>query len=124
MNLGRLVSNRNGTRHGLASERDGSGKIVHYRTFRTDLNPAIKRTETIAKNVIPGKSEYAYLGSVSMDVVADWVRKQGKTMHDFATDKDLKAKFMAYYRSEYSKLMASSYQERSLAVNRTLTSRR
>lgn len=122
MKIGRVVRHIGTSTEGLARQYDG-GKLTHYRTRTTNLNPAIKRVEEIAKSAIIGKSEYQYLGSVDRSVIDDWLRKQQKSWHEFATDKELKAKFMLYYKNDFSKLMASTYQERSLAVNRAISGR-
>ena len=123
MRLGRLLAQAGETRMGFASEHDGR-ELKHYRTYRTDLDPAIKRTKQIAQSTDGSKfGEHQYIGSLDRTVIDDWLRKQGKDWHDWATDKELKAKFMAYYRTEFSKLMADTYQERKLTINRTLAAR-
>jgi len=96
------------------------GKLVHYRGYKSDLKPVQKRVEAFA-NARPSnwKSEYEYIGSVDRVVIHDWLMKRGKTWHEFATDRDLRGAFMSYYRAEYSKMMASSYQERRMTINRT-----
>lgn len=117
MKIGRIVRQVGSTTEGLARQYDG-GRLVHYQTRSTDLNPLVDRTKAIANLSQPGKSEYKFLGSIDRSVIDDWLRKQQKSWHDFATDRDLKAKFMSYYRSNFSKFLASTYQERSLAINR------
>lgn len=104
---------------GVARQFNG-GKLAHYQTRRVDLEPAIDRTKRIAQ-AATGKSEYKYLGSISRVVIDDWLRKQQKTWHEYATDRDLKAKFMVWYRSTYPKLMANAYQERKQKIIRKVT---
>lgn len=115
-----LVSATANTRKLLGRQYEGD-KLTHYRVWQTDLNPVRQRVQAAAELTKDRKSEYGYIGSVDRTVIHDWLMRQGKTWHDFATDKDLKAKFMAFYRQEYSLLMADSYRERPLAINRTKT---
>lgn len=99
-----------------------NGKLVHYRGLTADFDPTIRRTKFLAENQKPG-SEHQYLGTVRREVIDDWLRTQGKTWHDFATDEDLKAAFLLYYKNEFSKMMASTYVERKLSINRTTAPR-
>lgn len=96
------------------------GELVHYRGYRTNLEPVAKRVKAFT-DARPSnwKSEYEYIGSVDRVVIHDWLMRQGKNWHEFATDRDLKAKFMVFYRTEYPKMMAKAHQERRLTVNRT-----
>jgi len=112
------VANQNGTVRYLGRHYDGE-KLVHVRGFKEDLNPHKKRVENLAKAAASKKGEYEYAGSIPRIVIHDWLMKQGKNWHEFATDKDLKARFMAWYRTEYKLLMADTHQERRLTVNRT-----
>ena len=114
------LPSQGGTVRYLGRQYDGE-KLVHYRGFKEDLTPHKARVESLAKasDRLRGKSEYEYAGSVPRVVIHDWLMKQGKNWHEFATDKDLKAKFMAWYRGEYKLLMAGSHQERRLTTDRT-----
>ncbi len=118
-----LVANDGGLQRSLLRHYDG-GRLEHVRHLREDINPHIKRVEQLAKLQIENKSEYQYLGSVPRIMIDDWLRSQGKNWNDYVTDKDLKAKFMAWFKSDCQRLMAENYQERRLAVNRSLFSRR
>lgn len=118
-----LVANEGGLQRSILRHYDG-GQLSHVRHLREDINPHIDRVEQISKLQIENKSEYQYLGSIPRIMIDDWLREQGKNWNDYATDKDLKAKFMAWYKSDCQKLMASNYQERRLSINRTLFSRR
>jgi hypothetical protein len=118
-----LVANEGGTRRSLLRHYEGS-ELQHIRHLREDIDPHIRRVENISKAARPGKSEYRFLGSVPRIMIDDWLRKQGKSWSDYATDKELKAKFLVWFRSDCQKLMADNYQERSLATNRTLFNRR
>ena len=114
-----LVANEGGTKRSLLRHYEAE-KLTHVRHLQEDINPHIKRVESISKdNGHGGKTEYQYLGSVPRIMIDDWLRKQGKNWHDYATDKELKAKFMAWFKTDCQKLLASNYQERKLAVNRT-----
>lgn len=117
-----LLTQSGHTRKFLGRQYDGD-KLVHYRGYQSDLNAVKRRAEFIAKGADNSRSEYNYVGSVDRAVIHDWLMKQGKTWHEFATDKDLKARFMVFYRTEYPKMMADSYQERRLTVNRTTMTR-
>lgn len=98
-------------------------RLTHYRGWREDLRPHQIRAEAIARDSKDSKNETRYLGSVPRIVIHDWLNKQQKTWVDFATDRELKAKFMLWYKSEYKMLMADSFRERSLTINRSLTGR-
>ncbi len=113
-----LVKTEGDTHRYLGRQFEG-GKLVHYRGHTADFQPTIERTKMMAEANAPS-SEHQYLGTVRREVIHDWLMKQQKTWHDFATDEDLKAKFMVYYKNEFSKMMASSYQERKLSINRTV----
>lgn len=114
----RFVQNAGGTLHSVVSQFGVSGRIEHFRKLREDLTPHQKRVEQIAKEAKSGR-EYRYEGSVPRIVLDDWLRSQGKTWHHWATDSELKAKFLAWYRTEYKKLTAANYAERSLSINRS-----
>jgi len=114
-----LVATEGGAQRFLGRQYGVGGQLEHFRAFREDLQPQIDRVKEITQSRTESKSEYKYLGSVSRVVIHDWITKQGKTWHQFATDKDLKAKFMVWYRTEFSKMSADTYRERSLAINRT-----
>ncbi len=112
-----FVANKAGTTRYLGRGYEG-GQLTHYRGFSEDLRPHKARVEALAKDAKESRHGMRYVGSVPRIVIDDWLRKQGKTWHDYVTDKDLKAKFMAWFRSEYKHMTASNYQERSLATNR------
>ena len=118
----RLVRVEGGAVHSLVTQYGVSGRVEHFRKFREDLNPHRQRVEELAKQAKPGR-EYRYEGSIPRIVLDDWLRSQGKTWHHWATDKELKAKFLVWYRTEYKKLTASNYQERSLSINRATAPR-
>lgn len=115
-----LVENQGGMQKSLLRHYDG-GELSHVRHFREDLDPHIKRVEQLSKLQVENKSEYQYLGSVPRIMIDHWLREQGKNWNDYATDKDLKAKFMVWFKSDCQKLLASNYQERRLAINRTVS---
>jgi len=115
-----LVANEGGLQRSLLRQYDG-GKLAHYRHLREDINPHIERVKRLSQLQVENKSEYQYLGSIPRIMIDDWLRKQNKTWHEYATDKDLKGKFMAWYKGECQLLMAENYQERRLAVNRSLS---
>lgn len=117
-----LVENQGGMQKSLIRHYDG-GKLSHVRHLREDLDPHMQRVERLSKLTADSKSEYQYLGSVPRIMIDHWLRGQGKNWNDYATDKDLKAKFMVWFKSDCQKLMADHYQERRLSVNRSLTGR-
>lgn len=118
-----LVANEGGLQRTLLRQHDG-GVLTHYRHLREDIAPHINRVERFSKLQIENKSEYQYLGSIPRIMIDDWLRKQEKNWNDYATDKELKAKFMVWFKTDCQKLLASNYQERRLAINRSLFSRR
>ena len=118
-----LVANEGGMQKSLLRHYEAE-KLTHVRHFREDLQPHIDRVERISKlNGHTSKSEYQYLGSIPRIMIDDWLRKEGKNWNDYATDKELKAKFMSWFKSDCQKLMAEHYQERRLSANRSLTGR-
>ena len=118
-----LVRNEGGTKRFLGRQYEAE-KVTHYRHLKEDIDPHIKRVEDISKaNSHTNKSEYQYLGSVPRIMIDDWLRKQGKTWNEYATDKELKAKFMVWFKTECQKLQAKTYQERRLSVNRVTAPR-
>jgi hypothetical protein len=117
-----FVRNEGGAVRSLLRQYGVSGKLEHYRHFREDLDPHVERVKQIAKNSPLGK-DFRYEGSVPRIVIDDWLRKQDKNWNDWATDAELKAKFLAWFKNDYSKLAASTHRERSLAVNRATAPR-
>ena len=101
-----LVSNEGGMLRSLLRHRGARGKLEHVRHFREDLNPHMERVKAISELQVGNKSEYQYLGSIPRIVIDDWLRKLGKNWNDYATDKDLKAKFMVWFKNDYKKLLA------------------
>lgn len=118
-----LVAREGGLQRSLLRQYDG-GKLSHVRHQREDINPHIERVARLSKLTQDSKSEYQYLGSIPRIMIDDWLRRHGKNWNDYATDKELKAKFMAWYKTDCQKLLASHYQERRLSVNRALFNRR
>lgn len=114
-----VVASEGGLRRYLGRERGVSGQLEHYRVMAEDLRPHQRRAEAIARGSVDSREGHRYMGSVPRIVIHDWLQKQQKTWHDFATDEHLKAKFLAWYQTEYSRLMADSYRERGLATNRS-----
>jgi hypothetical protein len=113
-----FIRNEGGATRTLLRHYGVSGKLEHVRHVREDLAPHIDRAAAMAKSEKPGK-EYRYEGSIPRIVLDKWLKDQGKTWHHWAVDRDLKAKFLVWFRTEFSKMAASSYRERSLAINRT-----
>lgn len=118
-----LVANEGGMQRSIIRQYDG-GKLEHVRHLREAMDPHIERVKRMSELSDGSKSEYQYLGSIPRIMIHDWLLEQGKNWHDYVTDKDLKAKFMAWYRSECRLLMAENYQERRSAINRSLSRRR
>jgi hypothetical protein len=118
-----MVASEGNLRRYLGRERDSSGRIEHFRVMREDLRPHQRRAEAIAKGSVDSREGMRYVGSVPRIVIHEWLQREQKTWNDFAIDEDLKARFMSFYRTEYSRLMADTYRERSLAVNRSRSGR-
>lgn len=123
----RFVKNEGGAIRSLVAQRGPGGKLEHYRHIREDLAPAIRRTKelSLASEVAGRKTEYGYEGSIPRIVLDDWLRKRGKTWHDWATDFDLKKEFKKWFFNsrEMDKFKSSTYRERRLTVNRTTAPR-
>lgn len=118
----RFVRNEGGAIRSLLAQRGASGKLEHFRHYREDLGPAIRRTREMtaytdhsARNV-----EFRYEGSIPRIVLHDWLTKKGKTWRDYATDPDLKKDFLAWFRGsrDMTEFKADSYRERPLFINR------
>lgn len=120
---GRHALNRTAHTTKFLGRQYEGGKLTHYRGWQSDLRAVKERAQKATEATADRKTEYKYAGSIDRAVMHDWLMKQGKSWHDIAVDKDLKAKFMAWYRSEYSLLMADAYRERPLSVNRTTMTR-
>lgn len=114
-----IVASEGNLRRYLGRERGAGGRLEHFRVMSEDLNPHLKRAERIAKGAVDSRHGVRYLGSVPRIVIHDWLVKNQKTWHDFATDEHLKARFLSWYKTEYSRLMADTYRERGLATNRS-----
>jgi len=110
-----LVAQEGGMSRSLLRQYDG-GKLNHYTHFREDLDPHMKRVRSLSEDIRPGKSEYEYIGSVPRIMIHKWLIEQGKSWHEYATDKDLKAKFMVWFKTDCQKMLASNYQERVTSV--------
>lgn len=115
-----LVANEGGLQRSLLRHYD-AGQLTHVRHLREDIDPHMQRVERISKLQVENKSEYQYLGSIPRIMIDDWLRKEGKNWNDYVTDKDLKAKFLVWWRTDCQKLQAKTYQERRLAINRSLS---
>ena len=116
------LSNANGTLRYLGRGYEG-GKLTHYRGWREDLQPHLKRAQAIADGAQETKKGFQYLGSVPRIVIHDWLMKQGKTWEQYATDDDLKKAFLRFYQTEYKVFMSRSKNERSLGINRSIGGR-
>ena len=115
-----LVASEGGLRRSIIRHFDG-GKLQHVRHLSEAMDPHIERVKRLSEINDGTKSEYQYLGSIPRIMINDWLLKQGKNWHDYVTDRDLKAKFLAWFRSDCKKLMAANYQERRSAINRSLS---
>lgn len=113
-----FLSNKAGSVKYLGRGYEG-GKLTHFRGWREDLRPHQRRVEALAKEAKDSRHGMRYLGSIPRIVIHDWLQKQGKNWHQFVTDKDLKASFMAWFKSEYKQMTSANYNERGLATNRT-----
>jgi len=72
----------------------------HYRHYRQDVAPIIERVKTIGDAQSRARRKnFEYVGSIPMTMLVDWLQKQGKGLDDFYSDNDLKAKFMAWFKS-------------------------
>ena len=91
---------------GVTSERNSSGQIEHYVVEKQNLDAVKKHVERRDEyvNEAPAagnKHDMHYVGSIPMAVLTDWVRKNGYSMNDFATNKDgCKDKFLVYLKTE------------------------
>ena len=113
-----FISNKGGSTKYLGRGYEG-GQLTHYRGWTEDLRPHKARVEAIARDAKESKHGMQYVGSVPRIVIHDWLQERQKSWHDFATDKDLKAKFMAWFKSDYKHMTSANYNERSLGTNRT-----
>lgn len=123
----RFVRNEGGAMRFVLSQYSVSGKIEHFRHFREDLEPAIQRTKDLAEQTThSGKGRnFGYEGSVPRIVIHDWLKENGKTWHQYATDGDVRKAFLKWFRSsrDMTKFQAKTYQERRLTVNRATAPR-
>lgn len=84
-------------------------KATHYRGYTQNLNPVAARAKLLAQTEDP-RSKYKFSASVPMAVLLDWLTRNGKTLHDFAVDKDLENKFGQWFTYEYKKMTAGEYR--------------
>jgi hypothetical protein len=122
-----FVRNEGGARRSLLAQYNSSGKLEHFRHYREDLDPAVKRTKDLAEqNASPGASKnFGYEGSVPRIVIHDWLTKRNKTWHQYATDGDLRKEFLSWFRTsrDMTKFQAKTYRERRLTINRATAPR-
>ena len=94
-------------------ERDGSGHVQHYRGHRQDVAPVLDRVKRISQ-AQPGRfsrmGEHQYLGTIPRTMIDDWLNRQGKTWHDYATDDDLKRRFLLFMTAERPRFFMKSHQ--------------
>jgi len=82
----------------------------HYRGYRQDLDPVIKRVEEMRQGRIDSKiknpNEWRHIGSIPMTMLVDWLAKNRYTMDQWARNEDrAKDKFLRHFMSrDYSKL--------------------
>lgn len=112
------VSNYGGTTRYLGRQYEG-GKLVHYRGWRENLRPYVDRAKAIAQGNRYSRHGFGYMGSVPRVLIHHWLNGQEKTWEDFATDKELKAKFRKWFETNYRKMLADEHRERPLSINRT-----
>lgn len=119
----RFVRNEGGAVRSLLAQRGVSGRLEFYRHFREDLGPAMQRTKEMtaytdhsARNV-----NLKYEGSVPRVMIHKWLMEQGKSWHDYATDGDLRDKFLSWFKGnrDFNRFHADSYRERNLSINRS-----
>jgi len=116
------VSANGGTVRYLGRHYEG-GQLVHYRGWKEDLRPYVDRTKAIAEGSQYSRHGFGYKASIPRIVIHDWLMRQDKTWADFATDKDLKAKFHKWFDTHYSKMTADAHRERPLSINRSQSGR-
>jgi hypothetical protein len=116
------VSANGGTVRYLGRQYE-DGKLTHYRGWQEDLRPYVDRTKAISEGSSFSKKGFGYMASIPRIVIHDWLMRQGKDWSDFATDKDLKAKFLKWFNEHYSKMTADAHRERPLSVNRSQSGR-
>lgn len=92
----------------------GPGRTVEHRYRHVqNLDPAIRRVQLLsALQETAAEPDYKFLGSVPWAVVMGWLEKNApgpNAMNRFATDKELKARFLKDYLSgDFDKLLAHS----------------
>ena len=93
-------------------ERDGSGKVQHYRGYAEDLTPYLQRTAFLASIERPKGSEIRYIGSIPRIWIQDQLTRLGKTWNDYACDRDLHDKVVGIWKSLAKKFTADYYRKR------------
>ena len=94
-------------------ERDGSGKVNHFRGHHQNCNPIldrVKRMAAAAPSRNEKKGEIGYIGSIPRAMMDDWLQARGKDMSDYVTDDDLKKAFELFMMAERPAFFMKAYQ--------------
>lgn len=91
----------------IASERDGSGQMVHYRGHTQACAPIVEDVKRRAQ--VPGGGELKYEGSIPRAMLVDWLQRRGKSMGDYARDNDLRRAFVLFMTAERPHFFAKSH---------------
>lgn len=92
----------------MSSERDGSGRIVHYRGHTQQCAPVVEDVKRRAQT--PGGGELKYEGSIPRAMLVDWLQDRGKTMAEYARDGDLRKAFVLFLTAERPHFFAKTWQ--------------
>ena len=78
---------------GVLSQRDSSGQLEHFRHLHQEMQPVIDHVRFNAQKVneaprAGNKNEWAYIGSIPMTILLDWLEKENLRMDQFARNDD------------------------------------
>ena len=123
---GRAAVSRSGTGVRYLGRQYDGGQLTHYRGYKVNLQPIMERVKIMALRAacLGQTGEFGYQGSVPREVIHHWLTNVvKKSWHEYATDEDLKKKFMKWFKAEFPACFADYYRERPLSINRSLGSR-
>jgi len=99
------------SRRFLASERDSSGVLQHYRvTHSADHRPYLDRAKQLAQATDGARGGHRYVGSIPRITIDQCLNQMGKTWENYAQDSDVKKAVNLRIQLEHPHLFAKAHQ--------------
>ncbi len=103
--MSRFVKSYGDIRKGLLAQRNSSGELEHFRHLRQDMTPVMEHVQHTAQKVNEAPksgnpNDWAYIGSIPMSILLDWLQENNVTIDAFARNDDgVKDRFKQWFLS-------------------------